>query len=91
MTRQPQRYDVVKDALLFVTGLSGIAYQTVIGPPNVPLLLVFVSMVGTPGLTNLLSLLRNGSLTESSSSSPRSAGPRSDSGTHSQEADRGPA
>jgi hypothetical protein len=60
---------VGKDLFLFIGGSVGIGYQQVSGNVNMALLGVFTAMVGVPGLTNLVSLLR-GTTTNSPSQSP---------------------
>lgn len=75
---KPTRMAVVRDVILFVFGLAGIGYQTVTGKVDIALLIVFTTMVGTPGLTNLISVLR-GSDTESPSLPPASQPPASES------------
>lgn len=71
---------VVKDAVLFVGGLTGIAYQQITGNVHELLLLVFTAMVGLPGLSALLSMKHDGSTsTESSSRQSRPSQPPSDS------------
>lgn len=73
-----RRIAVAKDLILFLGGLSGIAYQQVTGNVNVVLLAVFTAMTGVPGLTNLISLWR-GSVTELQSRSPVSEPSESES------------
>lgn len=70
-----RRVDMVKDIVLFVVGLGGIIFQLLTGDVDVALLAVFVAMTGVPGLTNMVSLIRGGYVTDSSSST--SAPPRS--------------
>jgi len=76
-----RRSDQVKDVMLFAVGLGGIVYQLVTDAVNVPLLMVFTAMTGVPGLTNLVSLIRGGFVTDSSRStsppppSPTDSGP----------------
>lgn len=49
---------ITKDLILFLGGLAGIAYQQITGNVNTLLLVIFTAMVGIPGLTNLVTLLR---------------------------------
>jgi hypothetical protein len=56
-----QAWTITKDVALFVAGLGGIVYQLLTGEVDIALLTVFTAMTGVPGLTNLVSLLRNGS------------------------------
>lgn len=39
---------VTRDGILFVTGLAGIAYETIIGLERPTLLLLFAAMIGLP-------------------------------------------
>lgn len=57
-TRTERIISVIKDLLLFLGGLAGIGYQQLTGNVNFWLLMIFVTMTGVPGLTNLISLLR---------------------------------
>lgn len=61
---------VVKDTILFVFGIGGIIWQTVTGDVNYALLGVFTAMVGVPGFTNMVTLIRGSGTT---SSQPTSA------------------
>lgn len=69
---------IVKDVVLFATGLSGIVYQQLTGRVDEALLLVFTVMVGLPGAIALWTLKSSSSTASSSSSSPPSP-QRSDS------------
>lgn len=69
---------IVKDFLLFGTGLAGIIYQQVTGQVNAMLLAVFTIMVGLPGVSALWSL-RSTSTTSSSLPSSQPQPPSSDS------------
>lgn len=73
---------IAKDAILFLGGLSGIAYQQVTGNVNFVFLAIFTAMTGIPGLTNLIFLLR-GSSTDLPSPLPvqRHSEPESDNAT----------
>jgi len=51
---------IAKDIVLFVGGLSGIAYQQITNNINPLLLLIFAIMTGTPGVVNIISLWRGG-------------------------------
>lgn len=62
-----QKIAMTKDMILFFGGLAGIAYQQLTGNVNFVLLAIFTVMVGLPGLTNLIPLMR-GSITNSQSS-----------------------
>lgn len=71
---------IIKDILLFGTGLAGIIYQQVTGQVHAMLLAVFTIMVGLPGVSALWALKSNStSTTGSSSSSSQSQPPSSDS------------
>lgn len=69
---------VIRDVVLLVFGLAGIAYQQVTGNVNFVLLAIFTAMTGVPGLTNLMPLLR-GIPTVSHSSPSASEQPSTDS------------
>jgi hypothetical protein len=59
VSTSPERIiSVVRDQILFLGGLAGIAYQQISGNVNFALLAIFTAMTGVPGLTNLISLLR---------------------------------
>jgi hypothetical protein len=74
-------YTTVKDGLLLSTGLAGIAFQQVSGVINLPLLGVYLMLLGVPGLTSGLWLLNQyGGSQPSGHPSPESA---SASGGHS--------
>lgn len=62
---------IVKDVLLFGTGLAGIVYQQVTGEVHPLLLAVFTIMVGLPGALALWTL-RGNSFTASQSSESQS-------------------
>jgi hypothetical protein len=55
-----QGWNVARDAVTFAVGIGGIVYQQLTGQVDVALLAVFTGMVGVPGVTNLLSLIRGG-------------------------------
>lgn len=57
-TRKKATLGVIKDTLLFAIGILGIGYQQWTESRNIPLLLVFVGMVGLPGLTNLIAAIQ---------------------------------
>jgi len=59
VTMEPSRIAIVKDLILFFGGLTGIAYQQITGNVNIVLLMIFTAMTGVPGLTNIISLVRN--------------------------------
>lgn len=63
---------IVKDVLLFGTGLAGIVYQQVTGKVDAMLLAVFTIMVGLPGIAALWSLRTTSTTNLSSSESPPS-------------------
>jgi hypothetical protein len=67
---------IIRDVLLFAGGMAGVGYQTVTGEVNYGLLAVFTTMLGIPGLTNLISLTRGSAtkLPPSPSASPESSG-----------------
>lgn len=79
-TKTERRIAILKDLALFTGGLSGIAYQQITQDVNIFLLLVFTAMTGVPGLTNILSLLRN-SPSVLDSSSPQQQPPAQESGS----------
>lgn len=56
---KPNPIAIVKDLILFFGGLTGIAYQQITGDVNLVLLIIFTTMTGVPGLTNIISLVRN--------------------------------
>lgn len=60
----------LKSWLLLVAGLGGIGYQQWTGEVNWVLLLIFTTMTGVPGVTTLLSLIKNSPIVLPSSSSP---------------------
>lgn len=68
---------VVKDVVLFVGGLTGIAYQQLTGKVHELLLLVFTVMVGLPGLQAMWTL-KNSSHIDSPSSSSQQRSPSSE-------------
>lgn len=69
---------IVKDLVLFFGGLAGIAYQQITNNVNIVLLIIFTAMTGVPGLTQIISLVRNSPIVlESRSSQPE----RSESGS----------
>lgn len=53
-------FPVMRDVVLLTGGVLGIAFQTLTGDVNPLLLAVFTTMLGIPGVTNGLWLLRNG-------------------------------
>ena len=59
---------IVKDLILFFGGLAGIAYQQITDNVNIMLLLIFTAMTGVPGLTQIISLVRNSPIVLQSSS-----------------------
>ena len=59
----------IKSWILLLAGLAGIAYQQWTGEVNWILLLIFTTMTGVPGLTNLISLIKNSPIVLQSSSS----------------------
>jgi hypothetical protein len=69
---------IVKDFLLFGTGLAGIVYQQVTGEVHAMLLAVFTIMVGLPGVSALWTL-RSSSTTSSPSPSSQPQPPSPDS------------
>lgn len=60
----------LKRWLLLLVGLVGIGYQQYTGEVNSFLLLVFTSMVGVPGIAEIISLIKNSPIVIRSSSSP---------------------
>lgn len=72
-----RRIAIIRDQVLFLGGLAGIGYQQLTGNVSTTLLIVFTTMIGLPGLTNVISLLRGGGATES----PPPSSPSSDSST----------
>lgn len=69
---EPEKKIMVgKDIVLFLGGLTGIAFQQITGNVHPLLLLVFSLMAGIPGLTHLIMIVRAGITTEPSSSSFR--------------------
>lgn len=66
---------VLRDGILFVFGLVGIAYQTVTRDVNIPLLISFISMVGVPGVAHTISVIHSLviGLSQSSSASRESS------------------
>lgn len=66
--RTQQTIAVAKDIVLFLGGLTGIAYQQITGNVHALLLLVFTAMVGIPGLVALWSLKDGATITVSRSS-----------------------
>jgi hypothetical protein len=48
---------ILKDLILFLVGLSGIIYQQVIRQSDIYLLVVFTTMIGVPGLTNIIQVV----------------------------------
>jgi hypothetical protein len=73
--RPERRIAIVREILLLIVGIAGIGYQTIIGPVNVPLLLIFMAMTGLPGLTNILAILQNSSSVLQSLSGQQSESP----------------
>lgn len=57
-TNGSHRLNIFKDLILFLAGLSGIAYMTVTGNVNLWLLIAFSSMAGATGFINFVMLLR---------------------------------
>ncbi len=71
---------IAKDLILFFGGLAGIAYQQITNNVNIVLLLIFTAMTGVPGLTQIISLVRNSPIVlESRSSQPEPVESASDS------------
>lgn len=66
---------IVKDVVLFATGLSGIVYQQLTGKVDEALLLVFTVMVGLPGALALWTLKSSSSTASPSSPSPSPSPP----------------
>jgi hypothetical protein len=54
-----KREEKIKSWLLLVAGLAGIGYQQYTGETDWILLLIFTAMTGVPGLTTLISMIRN--------------------------------
>lgn len=68
--RGPTTFTAVRDAILLGLGVSGIAFQQITGQVSLPLLGVYMTLLGIPGLSNGLWLLKQ--IGEPpSSSSPR--------------------
>ena len=59
----------VKSWILLLAGLAGIGYQQYTGETDIVLLLIFTAMTGVPGLTQLISLIKNSPIVLQSSSS----------------------
>jgi hypothetical protein len=70
---------IAKDVILFVGGLSGIAYQQITNNINPLLLLIFATMTGIPGLMNVISLWRSGMFTGSAQLPSQPSQPQSGS------------
>lgn len=60
----------LKRWVLLIAGLAGIAYQQYTGEVNWFLLLIFTSMAGVPGITEIILLIKNSPIVIRSSSSP---------------------
>jgi hypothetical protein len=54
-----QRESRIKTWVLLLAGLAGIGYQQYTGQTDWILLLIFSAMTGVPGITELISLIRN--------------------------------
>lgn len=65
---KPNRIAIAKDLILFFGGLCGIAYQQITNNVNIVLLVIFTAMTGVPGLTNIISLVKNSPIVLPSSS-----------------------
>lgn len=53
MSISPRRIRVTRDGILFLSGLIGIGYETVISQTDRPtLLLLFAAMIGLPAFLN---------------------------------------
>jgi hypothetical protein len=48
----------VKSWVLMAGGMAGIGYQQYIGKTDLVLLLIFIALIGVPGYTEILSILR---------------------------------
>ena len=55
----PKKDEKLKTWILLVAGLAGIGYQQYNGQTDWVLLLIFSAMIGIPGLTEVINLLRN--------------------------------
>ncbi len=49
----------IKSWVLMVAGILGIGYQQYTGEKDWMLLLIFIAMIGIPGYTEIISILRN--------------------------------
>ena len=66
----PTTFTAVRDIVLLILGVLGIGFQQLTGDVNLPLLGVYMTLLGIPGLSNGLWLLRQ--IGEPPSSSPPS-------------------
>jgi hypothetical protein len=53
------REEKLKSWLLLIAGMIGIGYQQYTGKTDWVLLLIFTAMTGVPGVTTLISLIKN--------------------------------
>jgi hypothetical protein len=70
-TKGPTTFVAVRDAVLLAAGVLGIGFQQVTGEVNSLLLTVYMTMIGIPGLSSGLWLLKQ--IGEKPSSSPPSS------------------
>lgn len=75
----PSRIHVIKDTSLWLGGMLGLGYQTVTGDVNEVLTAAFMAMLGLPGISGIVSILRN------TTSSPPPFPPQESSSTSSRE------
>ena len=68
---------VVRDTLCLVWGFGGIAIQQYTGNVSIPLLTVYITMIGAPGGLALAQLLRGSTTTAPTPGSSQSPPPRS--------------
>lgn len=53
------REEKLKSWLLLIAGMAGIGYQQYTGKTDWVLLLIFTAMTGVPGVTSVITLLKN--------------------------------
>lgn len=71
----PARFTAIRDSVLLTAGVLGVGYQQITGEVNLPLLGVYMTMLGIPGLTSGFWLLKQiGEPQSSASPAQRSAG-----------------
>ncbi len=77
----PSRLTVARDTCLWVGGLLGLGFQTVTGEVNPILTGAFMGMLGLPGVTGIVSAVRNTGSSQSESPPPSSSRTASSSTT----------